>query len=63
MATPDAGPKSVDASLKSIQRILREAHGLTVEDLEYVIGRLKAIIESKEATEERQALVRDLASS
>ena len=55
MPMPDAS-----ASLKAVQRILRAAHGLEVEDLEYVIGRLRAIVEGKETAEAKQALIRHL---
>ena len=51
-----------DASLKAIQRILRAAHDLEIEDLEYVVGRLRAIIERKEAAAEKAALIQSLGS-
>ena len=49
-----------DASLKSLQRILRSAHELSVQDLRYLVGRLEQIIESKLAAAAKGALIRDL---
>ena len=52
-----------DATLKALQRILRTAHGLSVQDLRYLVGRLEGIIESKISAAAKGELVRDLAAS